>query len=76
MSFINISYLELWYPFVQRSGTICAILTKSKFGLLHVIFCIFVPELWPMIHARNFSFAQYLENKLTELHQILYMASY
>ena len=29
MLFKDISYLELWGPFVQRSGTICAILEEG-----------------------------------------------
>ena len=29
MPFIDISYLELWQPFVQQSGTICAILVEG-----------------------------------------------
>ena len=40
------------------------ILTRSSLGLLHIIFRGFV---------RDFVSAQYLENKLTEFHQILYM---
>ena len=28
-SFKDISYLELWHPFVQWTGTICAILKKA-----------------------------------------------
>ena len=28
MSLKSISYLELWWPFVQLSGTICAILVE------------------------------------------------
>ena len=29
MSFKVISYLELWWPLLQRSGTICAILVEG-----------------------------------------------
>ena len=29
MSFKDISYLELWQPFVQRTETICAILIEG-----------------------------------------------
>ena len=29
MSLKDISYLELWRPFVQRSGTICAVLVEG-----------------------------------------------
>ena len=28
------------------------ILTRSSFGMLHVIFCKFVQELWPLIYAK------------------------
>ena len=28
------------------------ILTRSALGLLHIIFCTFVPELWPLIYAK------------------------
>ena len=28
------------------------ILTKSTLGLSHITFCIFVPELWPLIYAK------------------------
>ena len=102
------------------------ILTRSKLRLLHIIFCTFVPELWPLIYSKilfllnilrtngqiltklyitiytdkiyvgvvschfwhnctsvmvldlsqNFVSIQYLENKWTEFHQILYMHSY
>ena len=32
---------------------ICAfILTRSTSGLLHYIFCSFVPELWPLIYSK------------------------
>ena len=41
----------------------------SSLGLLHIIFRTFLPELWPLIYATVVS-AQYLENKLTEFHQI------
>ena len=34
------------------------ILTRSRFGLLHIIFCTIVPELWPLIYA-SFVSAQY-----------------
>ena len=101
------------------------ILTRSTFGLLHIIFCTYVPELWPFIYSKmllplnilrtnghiltklyitiytdkiyvgivnchfshiytcvvapdlrqNFVSVQYLENKWTEFHQILYMNS-
>ena len=50
--------------------------TRSGLGLLHIIFQIFVLELWPLIYAKNFVSAQYLENQLVEFHQILYMHSY
>ena len=29
MSFKSISYLALWWPLLQRSGTICAILVEG-----------------------------------------------
>ena len=28
------------------------ILTRSMSGLLHIIFCSFVPELWPLIYSK------------------------
>ena len=28
------------------------ILTRSTLGLLHIIFCTFVPELWPLIYSK------------------------
>ena len=28
------------------------ILTRSRFGLLHIIFRTFLPELWPLIYAK------------------------
>ena len=38
------------------------ILTRSRLGLLLIIFRTFVPELWPLIYAKMFVSAQYLEN--------------
>ena len=29
------------------------ILARSSSGLLHIIFCIFVAELWPFIYTKN-----------------------
>ena len=29
------------------------ILTRSRLGLFHIIFRTFVPELWPLIYAKN-----------------------
>ena len=29
-----------------------SILTRSSLGLLHIIFCTFVPELWPLIYSK------------------------
>ena len=32
---------------------ICAtILTRSMSGLLHIIFCSFVPDLWPLVYSK------------------------
>ena len=48
------------------------ILTRSRLGLLAVIFCLFVTELWPLIHVRIL-FPLNLFNKWIEFHQILYV---
>ena len=36
MTFKDISYLQLWGPFVQQSRTICAILTEGIKGNIYV----------------------------------------
>ena len=43
-----------WKPFDRISPNFLYefILTRSTLGLLHVIFHIFVPELWPLIYAK------------------------
>ena len=43
------------------------ILTRSKLGSLHIIFCTFVPELWPLIYSQNW----FLSNILRANGQIL-----
>ena len=48
-------------------------MTGSSLGLLHVLFRIFLPELWHLINPKSFISAQYLENKCTDFHKILYM---
>ena len=57
-NFISTHYLEnKWIEFHQ----ICAfILTISRLGLLPVMFCLFLTELWPLIGVRIFFPAQYL----------------
>ena len=52
------------------------ILTRSWLGLLPVIFRIFVTTVVALDSCQNFVSAQYLVNKWTEFHQILYMHSY
>ena len=51
------------------------ILTRSSLELLHLIFPHLYESYGPW-SSQNFVSAQYLENKLTEFHQILYMHSY
>ena len=46
------------------------ILIRSSLGLLHVIFCTFIPELWPLVYAKKIVSAQYLDNKLTDFSAI------
>ena len=36
------------------------ILTISRLGLLHVIFCLFVTELWPLIDVRILFLLNYI----------------
>ena len=50
-------------------------MTRSRVGLIAVIFRIFVTVLWPLNDVRMslyFVSAQYLKNKWTEFDQILY----
>ena len=48
------------------------ILTRSKLGLLHVIFFLHIhTKVMALDLHQNFISAQYIENKLTEFHQIL-----
>ena len=54
------------------------ILTGSRLGLLHVILRSSIPELWSLIYARiltllNILRTNWLENKLTDFHHIVYM---
>ena len=48
-NFVSAQYLEnkLTPNFIYAF-----ILTRSSFGLMHVILCTFVPELWPLIYAK------------------------
>ena len=46
------------------------ILTRSTFGLLHIIFRTFVPELWPLIDAK-LSFPLNILNESTEFHHFI-----
>ena len=48
------------------------ILTRSGLGLFPVIFCKYVTELKPLVDVS----AQYLDNKLRDIHQILGMHLY
>ena len=43
------------------------ILTRSTLGVLHIIFCTFLPELWPLIYSKNW----FLLNILRSNGQIL-----
>ena len=52
------------------------ILTKSSSGLLHVIFLHICTRVMALDLRQKYISAQYLENKLTEFHQILKMHSY
>ena len=52
------------------------ILTKSSFGLLHIFFLHIFTWVTALDLRQNFISVQYLENKLTEFHQILYMHLY
>ena len=63
-----------WQPIGRISSNFiyAFILTRSTLGLLHIIFRTFVPELWPLIYAKFFVSAQYLENKWTDFDQTLY----
>ena len=50
-NFVSTQYLEQ-YDRISPNFVYEFILTRSKLGLLHVIFHTFVPELWPFIYAR------------------------
>ena len=54
------------------------ILTRSRLGLLHIIICTLVIELWHLCKnfVQNFISAQYLENETIESEQILYVHWY
>ena len=52
------------------------ILTTSILGSVHVIFLQMFTRVMAFDLRQNFVSAQYLENKLTEFHQILNMHSY
>ena len=40
-------------PFVRSALIYTFILTRSSLGLLHVIFHLLIPELYPLIYAKN-----------------------
>ena len=48
------------------------LLTRSRLGLLHIIFVLFETELWPLIYVRIVFLLIYLENKWPEFDQTLY----
>ena len=69
-NFISAQYLEQ-IDIISPNFIYAFMLTRSSLGLLHVIFFPkFVLELWPLNYTRNLVSAKYLENKLTEFHQV------
>ena len=53
------------------------IFTRSRVGIVtHSWSHICTIVMWPLIYNQNFVSPQYLENKLTDVHQIFYMHSY
>ena len=55
MPFKDISYLELWQPFVQGSRIICAILIEGIMRKNSVkLFCIYRPVVMDKIHLQIF----------------------
>ena len=51
-NFVSAQYLENQLVEFPPNFIYASILTRSSLGLLHVIFGIFVPELWPLIYAK------------------------
>ena len=51
-NFVSAQYLENKMTEFYQIYIYAFILTWSSLGLLHVIFRIFVPELWPLIYAK------------------------
>ena len=71
---VSAQYLEnKWTEFHQILTR--SIFARSRFGLLAVIFCLFV-TVTALDLCQNFVSTQYLENKWIDFHQILYMHLY
>ena len=49
-----------------------ALMLPSKLGLLHVNFCAYTTQLWPLVIV-NFISTQYLGNRLLKFDQVLHM---
>ena len=74
--FDSLQYLENKLTYLSPNFVYALILTRSRLGLLHVIFRSSIPELWPLIYARISLPHKYLEIEMTEFHQILHMPWY
>ena len=71
----NSVFWELFYRI--NPNFVCALILKwSILGLFHVIFPNLYQSHGPLFLRQNFVSAQYIENRLTEFYQILYMHSY
>ena len=74
-NFISAQYLENQLVEFLPNFIYASNLARSSSGLLHVIFCNFLPELCMALDLRlNFISIQYLEDKWTEFHQIFIYA--
>ena len=50
--FVSVQYRENKWTEFHQIFKYAIILTRSTSGLLHYIFCLFVPELWPLIYSK------------------------
>ena len=51
-NFVSAQYLDNQLVELLSNFIYAYILTRSMLGVLHIIFCTFVPELWPLIYAK------------------------
>ena len=74
---VSAKYLQKKNDRMSLNLLYALILTRSRLGLFHIGFRTFVIELWPLIEGQifvqKFVSVQFLQNKMIEFYQMLYM---